>query len=237
LYFYHRLPRPVTERSVPGPWNEGRSPDRVLDFRELEAPVVEAARALLGCRLLSSVGDRVTSGVIVETEAYGGPDDPASHAATATGVTDRNRAMYGPAGRLYVYRSYGVHWCANVVTGSEGSGSAVLLRGLELLEGYETALERRGRHPLAAGPGRLCEALGITASLYGHDLTTAPLRLLGGWAIADADVGVSARIGVSVGADRPHRFYVRGSDGVSRRQRPAPRRARSPLASEPGERA
>lgn len=151
----------------------------------------------------------------METEAYGGPDDPASHAATASGITDRNRAMFGPPGRAYVYRSYGVHWCLNVVTGRDGEGEAVLLRGLLPCHGRAVMLERRGREPLAAGPGRLTQALGVTDARYGHDLRKRPLLLLPGWSVVDEDVGVSGRIGIKSAADWPHRFYVRGFPGVS----------------------
>ncbi len=175
------------------------------------------ARSLLGACLVSTVGGERTAGVIVETEAYGGSDDPASHAATVSGVTARNDAMFGPAGRAYVYRSYGVHWCMNVVTGREGEAQAVLIRGLEPLAGEACMRRRRrGREPIGAGPGRLSEALGITGELYGHDLREAPLVLLAGWNVADAHVGSSGRVGVSAAPDRPYRFYVRGSAGVSR---------------------
>lgn len=154
--------------------------------------------------------------MIVETEAYAGPADPASHAATAAGITARNRAMFGPAGRAYVYRSYGMHWCMNVVTGQPGDAQAVLLRGVEPLEGETEMMRRRGRRPLGAGPGRLCQALGITGILYGHDLQLPPLRLVHGWRLDDDSVCMSGRIGVSAAADWPYRFYVRGSSGVSR---------------------
>lgn len=177
----------------------------------------EVARALLGTRLVSTIGGIRTVGVVVETEAYQGGNDPASHAATRHGRTDRNASMFGPAGRAYVYRSYGVHWCVNVVTGATGEPQAVLIRGLEPLEGQETMLRRRrGRRPLTAGPGRLCQALGITGDLDGHDLREAPLVLAGGWAVGDPAVGISGRIGVSRAADRLLRFYVRGSPGVTR---------------------
>lgn len=180
-------------------------------------PVLEVARDLLGTRLVSTVGGKRTVGVIVETEAYRGADDPASHAATRAGRTHRNRAMFGPAGRAYVYRSYGVHWCANVVTGEEGSPEAVLLRGLEPLEGIDLMRTRRGdREPLAAGPGRLCEAMAITGDLYQHELERPPLMVAPGWHVPEALVGVSGRVGVSAAADRPFRFYVVGSSGVSR---------------------
>ncbi len=174
------------------------------------------ARGLLGCRLVSTIGGERSVGVIVETEAYGGAGDPASHAATVAGVTDRNRAMFGPAGRAYVYRSYGAHWCMNVVTGREGEPQAVLLRGVEPIEGQEAMRGRRGREPLAAGPGRLCMAFGISGELYGHDLSEPPLQLLGGWKVEEQSVGVSGRVGVSAAAEWPYRFYVRASTGVSR---------------------
>jgi len=177
---------------------------------------VEVARALLGARLVSTIGGAATSGVIVETEAYGGADDPASHAATVRGPTQRNRAMYGPAGRAYVYRIYGLHWCVNVVTGGEGEAQAVLVRGVEPLEGIEIMVGRRaGRTPLAAGPGRVCEALGISDALYGHDLCLPPLQLRRGWTVPDVAVAVSGRVGVQTAADLPFRFYVLGSSGVS----------------------
>ena len=105
----------------------------------------------------------------------------------------------------------------NVVTGLVGDPQAVLLRGIEPLVGEGVMHRRRGgREPLAAGPGRLSEALGITADLYGHDLSQAPLVLTSGWQIADTGVGVSGRVGVSAAANWPNRFYVRGSTGVSR---------------------
>jgi DNA-3-methyladenine glycosylase len=191
----------------------------------LRLPVVEAARALLGCVLLSTIGGARTAGVIVETEAYGGPDDPASHASTARGPTRRNRVMFGPPGRAYVYRSYGMHWCMNVVTGSEGTAQAVLIRGLEPIEGEAAmALRRSGAAPLAAGPGRLCAALAITDGLYGHDLREPPLQLLRGWSVPSTSIEVSARIGIAAARDWPHRFFVRGSTGVSR---PGSRRVRA----------
>lgn len=195
-------------------WSSGPPVRAVPD---LSAPVPAVARGLLGIRLVSSVGDAVVEGVIVETEAYLGPDDPASHAATRSGVTARNRAMFGPPGRAYVYRSYGVHWCLNVVAGPEGEGGAVLVRGLEIVRGLDAVRARRGRpdHP-ADGPGRLAAALGVTDALYGHDLAHPPLRLLPGWAVSDDRVVVTPRIGIRKAAERLLRYHVRGSPGVSR---------------------
>lgn len=180
-------------------------------------PVDQVARRLLGARLVSTVGGVRTEGVIVETEGYGGPDDPASHAAARAGRTRRNATMFGPPAHAYVYRSYGMHWCVNVVTGVEGDPQAVLLRGLEPVEG-ERAMSRRrgGRLPTGAGPGRLCQALGIDGFLDGHDLTKPPLRLELGWAVPDELVAVSGRVGVRVAAERLLRFHVLGSPGVSR---------------------
>lgn len=208
----------ATGHDGPGfPWRSGLEPrPDVFRIRELASPT-HVARELLGARLVSEVGGSVTSGVIVETEAYLGSGDPASHAATRSGVTPRNRAMFGPAGHAYVYRSYGIHWCMNVVVGPDGEAGAVLLRGMEPLTGAGEMARRRGRdRDLASGPGRLCQALGISDRLYGHDLSTPPLRLLRGWEVADRHVGTSGRIGVSEAADWPLRFFVKGSPGVSR---------------------
>ena len=201
----------------PLPWSTGAAAGGDFPEEFFGRPVLEVARDLLGARLATSIGGVHTAGVIVEVEAYAGRNDPASHAATLHGPTRRNAAMFGPPGRAYVYRSYGVHWCMNVVTGALGDAQAVLIRGLEPLEGVtEMSLRRRGRGPLAAGPGRLCEALGITGALYGHDLTLPPLTLSPGWSVPEERVGVSGRVGVSAAADWPYRLYVRGSSGVSR---------------------
>lgn len=168
------------------------------------------------------VGGVRTAGVVVETEAYGGSEDPASHAATRAGRTRRNATMFGPPNHAYVYRSYGVHWCVNVVTGVEGDPQAVLLRGAEPLEGEAVMARRRsGRAPVAVGPGRLCEALGIDGSLDGHDLTLPPLFLEPGWVVPDPLVAVSGRIGVASATERPLRFYVVGSPGVTPPRRPS----------------
>ena len=198
-------------------WWSGRSLDASFPEPLLERPVVEVARGLLGARLVCTVGSERVTCVVVETEAYAGADDPASHAATVRGRTHRSRAMFGPAGHAYVYRSYGVHWCMNVVTGPEGVAQAVLIRGVEPVEGEDLMTRRRGgRTPLGAGPGRVCAALGVTDALYGHDLREPPLVLSAGWAVPDELAGVSRRVGVSAATNWPYRFYVRGSAGVSR---------------------
>jgi len=128
--------------------------------------------------------------------------------------------MFGPPGRAYVYRSYGVHWCLNVVTGAEGAGQAVLLRGASPIDGLDAMRARRaGRTPLCAGPGRLAQALGVTDALYGHSLASPPLVLLPGWSVPDERTGTSGRIGIAVASELPWRFYVRGAPGVSRHPR------------------
>lgn len=171
--------------------------------------------------LVSDLGGARTSGVIVEVEAYVGPEDPASHARASVGRTERNASMFGRPGIAYVYRSYGIHWCMNVVTGEVEDPVAVLVRALDPLDGREVMSRRRGRETdLCSGPGRLTEALGITGSQDGHDLSDDPLFLRPGWSVPETAVGTSGRIGIRRAADWPLRFYVRGHPSVSR----APRR-------------
>ena len=180
-------------------------------FYTLPAP--EVARALIGVQLLvGGVGGRV-----VETEAYD-RHDPASH--SFNGPTVRNAAMFGPPGRAYVYRSYGLHWCLNVVCGV-APGSAVLIRALEPEHGLDLMRERRGPVPdrdLCRGPGRLCQALAITGALDGRSLDEAPFTVL--YRGAQADVVAGGRIGITRGADTPWRFGLAGSRFLSRPMRP-----------------
>jgi len=212
----HELTHVVARRTLPPTQPQAATPGRFSVRAFCDRPPDELARALLGCSLVSTVGGERAAGVIVETEAYGGAEDPASHAATRCGVTDRNRAMFGPPGFVYVYRSYGMHWCLNVVAGPEGTAGAVLVRGIDPVEGQEVMkARRRGKLPLAAGPGRLSEALGVTGTLYGHDLAEAPLLLLPGTQVPDAAVLRSGRVGVRNAAERLLRFYVGGAAGVS----------------------
>lgn len=176
-----------------------------------------AAPALLGWTLLrDGVG-----GEIVEVEAYG-PDDPASH--SYRGATARNRTMFGPPGRLYVYRSYGIHWCANVVCGRDGEGAAVLLRALRPTSGLDEMRARRGLddlRELCSGPGKLTQALGISGADDGHALDRGPFALLP----PDAPVAfeTTPRIGIGRAADAPWRYVVSGTPWASRRPRRAAR--------------
>ena len=197
-------------------WNrKGRGSEPPADSL-FQGPADEVARSLLGCRLRSTVGGLRTEGVIVETEAYVGPHDPASHAAERIGRTKRNAAMFGPPGTAYVYRSYGIHWCLNVVTGPEGYPAAVLVRALDPVSGQDTmGFRREGKRPLCAGPGRLTQAVGVSGELDGHDLRVPPLQILSGWTLSDVGVGVSGRIGIRKAADWPLRFFLKGHPEVS----------------------
>jgi DNA-3-methyladenine glycosylase len=152
----------------------------------------------------------VTSGRIIETEAYAA-DDPASH--SFRGRTPRNAVMFGAPGRLYVYRSYGIHWCANVVTGAVGDGQAVLLRAVVPVDGIGVMRGRRqGRSDpqLANGPGKLCAALGIGGDDDGVELAAAsPIRIVDDGTPPPPDVLVGPRVGITRAADTPWRFRIR----------------------------
>ena len=177
--------------------------------RLLDSDVLDVAARLVGWSLESDIDGVATAVTITETEAYAGPDDPASHAYR--GVTNRNRVMFEPAGLLYVYRSYGIHWCMNVVVGDVGVPHAVLLRGGESVLGRDEMVQRRGRDKdLANGPGKLCQALGVTGDHNGADLRTGPVRIVTGPGIGDRRVERTPRIGISKAVDRRWRFIAVG---------------------------
>jgi DNA-3-methyladenine glycosylase len=163
--------------------------------------------------------DRVAAR-IVEVEAYAGSEDPGSHAFR--GPTGRNRTMFGPPGHLYVYFTYGMHWCANVVAGTEGVGTAVLLRAGAPLLGLEHMRQRRGRarrdHELCAGPARLTQALAITGADDGADLVRGPVRIVDDGIPPPTRPGRSTRIGLTPGRGDRHRWrwFVSGDRNVSR---------------------
>ncbi len=200
-----------------------RYPPLPVAFFERSAEAV--ARELLGAYLVSDFGACRCVSRIVETEAYPGPHDPASHASAAIGRTSRNDPMFGPPGTAYIHLNYGLHWCLNAVVGAEGFPSAVLIRAVEPIEGLELMRARRsGRrdHELTSGPGKLTQAMGITQELQRHDLTVGPpLFVACGEPVEDADVVRTKRIGVSKGVDEDWRYYDGRSPYVSRRTRRA----------------
>lgn len=201
----------------------------------LENPSDVAAPLLLGCTLTRTItlnGEKhKLVARIVETEAYD-QDDPASHAFG--GPSERNAAMFEPAGHLYVYVSYGMHHCCNVVCGPEGFGSGCLVRAVEPLESVEVMrelreagragkeqAERARKHPLKLrdltnGPGKVCAALGIDKELYGHELTVEPLVLEFAPLLPRETMGRSPRVGISKNIDAQKRFFIEGNEFVSR---------------------
>ncbi|MEV0402246.1 DNA-3-methyladenine glycosylase [Actinoallomurus sp. NPDC050550] len=189
----------------------------------------EVAPDLLGCVLERSSPEGTVAVRLTEVEAYAGPLDPASHAFR--GRTDRNAVMFGPPGHAYVYFTYGMHYCVNLVCLGEGTAAAVLIRAGEIIEGRELAMVRRPRssvRDLARGPARLCEALAIDRALYGADVCDpeSPLRVLPG--TSSAEVRTGPRTGVTSAKDVPWRFWIDGDPSVSAyrlhtaRRRPTP---------------
>lgn len=183
-----------------------------VDFFARPAEVVAAE--LLGAIMVSTLGRARTVGRIVETEAYLGHDDPASH-ANLYRRSPRIAALLGAPGSWYVYLSYGIHWCANLVCGTPGHGSAVLLRALEPLDGLTVMRRRRGardaradHRALCSGPGKLCQALAITRGLDGQSMAASPVVVLAGERDPDAVARVTPRIGISKAVDWPLRFVL-----------------------------
>jgi DNA-3-methyladenine glycosylase len=176
------------------------------------------APELLGCRLSHTTDEGTVTVELTEVEAYMGEADPASHAFR--GPTARNRVMFGDPGRLYVYLSYGMQFCCNIVTGHNGHASAVLLRAGRVVEGAELARARRGERTkdrsLARGPGCLCQALGITRDHNGADLLgDGALRLRPGDPVTSERILSGHRVGVRLAHDVPWRFWVDGDPTVS----------------------
>jgi DNA-3-methyladenine glycosylase len=181
-------------------------------------PALAVARALLGRDLVRTLsGGEVLRARVVECEAYR-EDDPASH--SFKGRTPTRLTMFGPPGHLYVYVSYGMHFCMNVVTGRDGEGNAVLLRAARPLEGIDRMEELRGlsnERLLCAGPGRLCQALAISREQDGTDLVEgAELRIERGRPARDEEVVAGPRVGLTVAMEQPWRFTIRGSRYLSR---------------------
>lgn len=206
--------RPAAPRSAP-------TAGRVLPPEFYRRPTLQVARGLLGATLVRTIGRTVLAGRIVEVEAYLGAIDPASHAFR--GKTARNEVMFRAGGRLYVYFTYGMHHCANVVTGRAGSGSAVLIRALEPVTGIARMARNRGLagrpvapRMLTGGPARLCQALRIGAPENGLSLQGPEVRIVAGTPPPRSLVASSPRIGISSGRDKLWRFTIRGNPCLSR---------------------
>lgn len=210
----------------PGPAvRRTRLPAKPLEAGFFARDTVEVARDLLGTVLLHDSPEGRAAGRIVETEAYLF-DDPACHACR--GMTLRNRAMFGPPGRAYVYLIYGMYHCFNVVTGPRGVGEAVLIRALQPLEGLPLMAHRRNRDPgdlrgLCSGPGKLVMALGIGKAHDGADLRKGSLVVLPAASWPDPEGGrprsirTTTRIGITAAAEMPLRFYLEGNPFISRK--------------------
>ena len=217
----NELPPPV---SVP----DAEPPSRALSRAALSRRAEEVAPELLGALVVAEGASGRVAVRLTEVEAYGGAGDPGSHAYR--GPTPRNAVMFGPPGHAYVYFTYGMHWCLNVVCGPLGEAAGVLLRAGEVVEGLEVARSRRTptrpERDLARGPARLCRALGVDGSCNGVDLL-APggrLRLLPGSPLDRRQVVMGPRVGVGgAGASTPWRFHVAGDPTVSAYRPHAPR--------------
>lgn len=202
----------------------------LLTRAELAHDPLWVARHLLGCELESCSPEGTVRVRLVEVEAYRGGDDPASHCYR--GRTDRNSVMFGPAGHLYVYFVYGMHFCINVVSLTDGVPGAVLLRAGEVVEGVDLARTRRPAvrkdTDLASGPARLAGVLGITRDHNGVDLTSpdSTIRLHQGGPVPEDDVRTGPRVGVTSAMDLPWRSWVDGSPSVSSYRRGGRRRIR-----------
>ena len=186
------------------------------EWQLLSQPAEIVAPRLLGCEVVRQLDGKLLRGRIVEVEAYD-QSDAASH--SYRGQTPRTEVMFGPGGHLYVYFTYGMYYCCNIVVGSVGQGSAVLIRAIEPLEGLDIMRERRNGledGQLTNGPAKLCQAFGIDKQLNGHDLRQGELRLEIKPPVAQESIVQTTRIGISRAQDVPWRFYLAGNSFVSR---------------------
>ncbi len=184
-------------------------------------PALLVAKDLLGKILVRKIGRIILSGTIVEVEAYRGAKDPASHAYH--GRTKRNEVMFREGGYLYVYFTYGMHFCANIVTGKQGVGEAVLIRALEPVTGIEVMKRNRGfakvagmKHTLTNGPAKLCQAFGVKGIDNGTDLLGNKIYLMAGESIPKSNIGTSGRVGISRGKEMQWRFFIKENKWISK---------------------
>jgi DNA-3-methyladenine glycosylase len=202
-----------------------------VDRQRLARPALIIAPRLLGAVVVSDVGDHRVAVRLTEVEAYEGRDDPASHAFR--GLTPRTAVMFGPSGHLYTYFTYGMHWCANIVSGPEGVASAVLLRAGEVIAGVDIARSRRPaarrESDLARGPARLASCLGLGAAQNGLDLcsTESPVRLESMPGRRPPGVAAGPRVGISAAAEHPWRFWLADEPTVSTYKAGGRKQARS----------
>ena len=184
-------------------------------------PAVEVAPALLGKLLVHRTREGLAAGMITEVEAYAGPEDDGAHSYGGR-LTERTKIQYGPGGFAYVFGIYGMHWCFNAVTAEPGKPEVVLVRALEPVRGLELMRLRRGTEKtenLCSGPGKLCQALGITKAQYGLDLCQGPLTIEEYQEIPHCHIALSPRVNIDYAEnyrDKLWRFYIRGSRHVSR---------------------
>jgi len=192
--------------------------EKFLEQELSSLSALDCAIRLIGCELERIINGKIVRGMIVETEAYD-QSDTASH--SYRGITARNYVMFGPAGRAYVYFTYGMHYCLNVVVGKVDDGSAVLIRALEPLEGIsimENNRNTKDKFNLLSGPAKLCQALAIDKNMNGHNLTKSPLRLIIKKSIDKNLIGRSARIGIREPEDNSllFRVFLKDSKYLSR---------------------
>lgn len=196
--------------------HKDKSMAKKLDRKFYNRPTLRVAKELLGKYLVVQKDGRLVSGKIVETEAYIGSKDPASHAYR--GMTSRNQVMFGQPGHAYVYLTYGIHHCLNLVTEKRGYPAAVLIRALEPAGGVELMRKRRRNQKsreLASGPAKLCQALNIDRKLNGADLCSDVVYVEDRGEAVD-DIATSSRIGIKEGKTRRWRFFVKGNRFISR---------------------
>lgn len=198
----------------------------ILDKEFYSLETTQIAKKLLGCYLIHESGDGVSVGRIVETEAYLGTNDPASHGFK--GVTNRTKVMFGEPGKAYIYFTYGMYFCFNVTTAPDGVGEAVLIRALEPIVGIELMRKRRGKLfvnadtpniMLTNGPAKLVIAMGITKDMYGTDLTQPPLYITSSDHFDKPiafDTAQTTRVGISKAVELPLRFFIKGNEFVSK---------------------
>lgn len=178
---------------------------------------ITVAQKLLGTHLVHQSPQGKVVGKIIETESYLGIEDSASH--SFKGKTKRNEVMFGPPGFAYIYFTYGMHYCFNVVTGKKGIGEAVLIRSLEPVMGIELMKQRRKTeniYNLCSGPAKLVQAMGITLHLNGSDLVSGPLQIYSEPYDKELEIISSSRIGISTAQELPLRFYIKNNNFVSR---------------------